>query len=74
MRSIILRIGLIFSLFTHYGKNQASIILKKCKINAVMERKDSNCVGILSDQGKLKLFQNSLNIYLLLLKKIVNGN
>ena len=29
------------------------------KINAVMKRKSSNCVGILSDQGKLQLHQTS---------------
>ena len=27
-----------------------------------MKRKDSTCVEILSDQGKLKLFQTSVNI------------
>ena len=32
------------------------------EINAVMKRKSSNCVGILSDQGKLQLHQTSENI------------
>ena len=32
------------------------------EINAVMKRKSSNCIGILSDQGKLQLHQTSVNI------------
>ena len=46
---------------------QASIILKKAsKINAVMERKNSNCVVILTDQGKLKLLQTLVNTFFLI--------
>ena len=33
-------------------QSQASIILKACEIYAVMKRKGSSCVGILSDQGE----------------------
>ena len=47
-----LHIGLIASLFVISGQSQASIILKAWEINAVMKRKDTNCVGILSDQGE----------------------
>ena len=47
-----LRIGLIASLFVLFEQSQTSIIPKAWEINAVMKRKDSNCVGILSDQGE----------------------
>ena len=60
--SIILRIGLIASLFVFFGQRQASIILKAWEVNAAIKRKDSNCVGILSDEGKLQLLQTSMNI------------
>ena len=57
-----LQIGLIASFFALFGQIQASIILKACITNAVMTRKDSNCVRILSDQGNLKMLQTSVNI------------
>ena len=47
-----LRIGLIASLFALFGQGQVSIILKAWEINAVLKRKDSNCIGILFDQGE----------------------
>ena len=50
VRSIMLRIGLIASLFVLFGQSQTRIILKMWEINAVMKTKDSICVGILSDQ------------------------
>ena len=53
----------------HYTPNLFNFLIvrqvlfqKACKINAVMKREDSNCVGILSNQGKLKLFQTSVSI------------
>ena len=57
-----LRIGLIASLFVLFGQGQASI-LKAWEINAVMKRKDSNCVSILSDQGEAATASN-LNEFL----------
>ena len=67
VRSIIFRTGLIASLFAFFSQIQASIILKKAsKINAVMKRKNSNCVVILTDQGKLKLLQTLVNTFFLI--------
>ena len=57
-----LRIGLIASLFALFGQNQASIILKAWEIHVTMKRTDSNCFGILSDQGMLQQLQTSVNI------------
>ena len=34
------------------GKVRQVLFQKACEINAVMKRKDSNCVGILADQGE----------------------
>ena len=53
-----LRISLIASLFVFFGESQASIIIKAWEINAVMKRKDNNCVGILSDQEKAATASN----------------
>ena len=41
-----------------FGQSQASIVLKSCKINAVMEIKDSNCIGILSNQEEAATASN----------------
>ena len=38
------------------------VLFENHENNAVMKRKASNCVGILSDQGKLQLLQTSVNI------------
>ena len=57
-----LQIGLIVSLFAFFGQSHAGINLKACEINAVMKRKDSNCVGILSDQGKAATASNQLRL------------
>ena len=54
-----------------FGQSQASIILKSVGIKAVMERKDSNCVGIYLIRGKLQLHQTSGNI-LYLSKNLLN--
>ena len=51
-------IGLIASLFVLFGQSRASIILKKWEVNAVTKRKDSNCVGIISDQGEAATASN----------------
>ena len=53
-----LRVGLIALLFVLLGQSQASIIPKAWEINAVMKRKGSNCVGILSDQGEAAIALN----------------
>ena len=57
-----LQIDLIASLFVLFGQSHAGINLKACEINAVMKRKDSNCVGILSDQGKAATASNKLRL------------
>ena len=49
VRSIVLRIGLIASLFAPYGQIQASIILKACEINAVMKSNTVIALGFFSD-------------------------
>ena len=61
MRSIMLRIGLVVSLFVLFGQSRTSIILKSEGINAVVKRQDSNCAGIISDQGKPLVLQTSMN-------------
>ena len=50
VQSILLQTGLIASLFVLFGQSRASIILNSVKINAIMTRKNSNCVGILYKQ------------------------
>ena len=45
------RIGSIGLLFVFLGKVRQLLFSKAWEINAVMERKDSNCIGILSDLG-----------------------
>ena len=41
-----------------FGQSRASIIFKMWEIDAVMKRKDGNCVGILSDQGEAATASN----------------
>ena len=53
-----LRIGFIVLLFALFGQSQANIILKTFEISAVMKRKNSNCVGILSNQGEAATASN----------------
>ena len=62
VRSIILRIDLAASLSVLFGQSQASSIPTNVGINAVMKRKDSNYVGILSYQGEAATAQTSVNI------------
>ena len=40
------------------GKVGQVLFESRCEIDAVMERKDSNCVGILSDQGEAETASN----------------
>ena len=54
-----LGINLIASLFVLFGQSQGSFLLKgEREINAVMKKKDSNCVGILSDHGEAATASN----------------
>ena len=41
-----------------FEQSQASIILKSMGTNAVVKRKDSNCVGIVSYQGEVATVSN----------------
>ena len=45
-----------------WAKSGKYYSIRVCEVNAVMKRKDSNCVGIFSDQGKLQLHRTSVNI------------
>ena len=40
------------------GQSRASIFLKAWEINTVMKKKDSNCIGILFDQGEAATASN----------------
>ena len=53
-----LRMGLIASLFALFGKVRQVSSKKACEINAIMKRKDSNCVGILFDHGEAETASN----------------
>ena len=57
VQSIMLQIGLIASLFALSGQIR-QVLLKACEINAVMKRKDSNCVVDLSYQGEAETASN----------------
>ena len=63
------RIGLIATLFILLGQSQASISLKTWEINALT---DSNCVGILSDQGEAAAASNLSECTTGCLKKIAS--
>ena len=67
-----LRVSLIASLLARYGRSQASIIIKACEINAVMKRKNSNCVGTLSDQMEAATASN-LSEYTIMIYFIGHG-
>ena len=41
-----------------------------CEINAVMKRKDSNCIGILSNQGEAETASNLSEYTIRILKDI----
>ena len=58
VRSIILRIGLIVLLFVLLSKVRQVAFQKTWENNAVMNTKDSNCVGILSDKGEAATASN----------------
>ena len=53
-----LRIGFIALLFALFGQSQANIIRKTFEISAVLKRKDSDCVGILSNQEEAATASN----------------
>ena len=72
-----LQLGLIAYLFVLFGQSQANIILKKWEINAVMKRKDSNCVGNLFDQGRAATASNlskyTISIVALILRWLISS-
>ena len=47
----------MLSHFTIFGQSRAVLFIKTWEINAVM-KKDSNCVGILSNQGEAATASN----------------
>ena len=53
-----LETGLITSLFAIFGAKSGRYYSKKCGNLIVLKRKDSNCIGILSDQGRAATASN----------------
>ena len=58
VRNIMLRTGLIASLFVFLGKFRQVLFWNVWKINAVIKRKANNCVGILSYRGEAATASN----------------
>ena len=65
-----LRIGLIASLFAFYGQSQGKYYSKmRAKLMQFMKRMNSNCAGILPDEGKADTASNLNEQTLISLKR-----